>query len=101
MRNGNGKGAQQDVGKRGGGVGGKAVGQKRHRFADVNAARQAGGDGRKDKRDKNVDLDQAEYAKYQHRQDDGVKEQVHQGASFGFSEEVNCGEEKLARASLF
>ena len=59
MRNGNGKGTQQDVGKRGGGVGGKAVGQKRHRFADVNAARQAGGDGRKDKRDKNVDFDQA------------------------------------------
>ena len=101
MRNGNGKGTQQDVGKRGGGVGGKAVGQKRHRFADVNAARQAGGDGRKDKRNKNVDFDQAEYAKYQHRQDDGVKEQVHQGASFGFLKEGNCGEEKLARASLF
>ena len=55
----------------------------------------------KDKRDKNVDFDQAEYTKYQHRQDDGVKEQVHQGASFGFLEEGNCGEEKLARASLF
>ena len=101
MRNGNGKGTQQNVGKRGGGVGRKAVGQKRHRFADVNAARQASGDGRKDKRDKNVDLDQAEYAKYQHRQDDGVKEQVHQGASFGFLKEGNCGKEKLARASLF
>ena len=80
---------------------GKGVGLLRQRFADVNAARQAGGEGRKEKRIKNVDLDQAEYAKYQHRQDDGVKEQVHQGASFGYLNEGNCGEEKLARASLF